>query len=123
MTWNFRSFASDTVRTHTVVPMDDQMRPAIASSHFRELPASALTTLLERARRRLVPAGGTLHHAGDSERHVELVVRGLVRVHARAPDGRTLTVRYCRTGAIMGVMSLYADERPMLVQALQPERL
>jgi hypothetical protein len=40
---------------------------------------------------------------------VELVVRGLVRVHARAHDGRTLTVRYCRTGAIMGVMSLYAD--------------
>jgi CRP/FNR family transcriptional regulator len=42
-------------------------------------------------------------------RHVELVVQGLVRVHVSAPDGRTLTVRYCRPGALMGIMSLYAD--------------
>ena len=79
-----------------------------------------MTTLLERARRRLVPAGGTLHRAGDRERHVELVVYGLVRVHARAPDGRTLTVRYCRAGALMGVMSLYADPfvMPAATQAL-----
>jgi CRP/FNR family transcriptional regulator len=100
--------------------MDDQVALAIARSHLRELPASALMTLLERARRRLVPAGRTLHNAGDSERHVELVVRGLVRVHARAPDGRTLTVRYCRSGALMGVMSLYTDPfvMPATTQAL-----
>lgn len=111
---------SYSVATRTVVAMDSQVGLAIARSHLRELPASALTTLLERARRRLVPAGRTLHNVGDSERHVELVVRGLVRVHARAPDGRTLTVRYCRTGALMGVMSLYADPfvMPATTQAL-----
>lgn len=100
--------------------MDDQVRSAIASSHLRELPAAAVTTLLEHARRRLVPAGGTLHRVGEGERHVELVVRGLARVHARASDGRTLTVRYCRSGALMGVMSLYADPfvMPATTQAL-----
>ncbi len=92
-----------------MVAMDDQVRFAVASSHLRELPMPIMGTLLGRARRRIVPAGGTLHRTGDRERHVELVVRGLVRVHASAPDGRTLTVRYCRVGALMGVMSLYVD--------------
>jgi CRP/FNR family cyclic AMP-dependent transcriptional regulator len=100
--------------------MDDQLRSALASSHLRDLPASATTTLLERARRQLVPAGRTLHRAGDGERHVELVVRGLVRVNAKASDGRTLTMRYCRVGALMGVMSLYVEPfvMPASTQAL-----
>jgi CRP/FNR family transcriptional regulator, cyclic AMP receptor protein len=37
------------------------------------------------------------------------VVTGLVRVHASAPDGPTLTVRCCRRSALMGIMSLYAE--------------
>jgi CRP/FNR family transcriptional regulator len=103
-----------------VEAVDDQVRAALASSHLGELPPSAATTLLQHARRRTVPAGGTLHRAGDRERHVELVVLGLIRVHASAPDGRTLTVRYCRAGALMGVMSLYVDAfaMPATTQAL-----
>jgi CRP/FNR family transcriptional regulator, cyclic AMP receptor protein len=109
LTSTFLWLVNDDVRTRNVVVVDDHVRSALASSHLRELPPSATTTLLDRGRRRLVPAGGTLHRAGDGERHVELVVRGLVRVNAMAPDGRTLTVRYCRAGALMGVMSLYVD--------------
>jgi hypothetical protein len=30
-------------------------------------------------------------------------------VHVSAPDGRTLTVRYCRIGALMGILSLYSE--------------
>src|SRR5688572_30996986 len=65
--------------------------------------------LLGGARRSTVAAGQTLHRVGDDVRHVELVVAGLVRVHVTAPDGRTLTVRYCRRGALIGILSLYAE--------------
>ncbi|HEY7323629.1 MAG TPA: hypothetical protein VH520_02285 [Streptosporangiaceae bacterium] len=42
-----------------------------------------MTTLLEGARRLLVPAGGTLHRTGDGERHVSWWFMGWVRVLAR----------------------------------------
>jgi CRP/FNR family cyclic AMP-dependent transcriptional regulator len=89
--------------------MDDRVRAAILASHLRDLPAPVIAQLLSGARRCTASAGHTLHRVGDGERHVELVVTGLVRVHASAPDGRTLTVRYCRRGALMGIMSLYAE--------------
>jgi CRP/FNR family transcriptional regulator len=96
-------------------PLDDRVRAAIAASHLRHLPAELLAVLLRGAHRREAAAGRTLHRAGDRERHVELVVRGLIRVHASAPDGRTLTIRYCRPGGLMGILSLYAE--PFLMPA------
>jgi CRP/FNR family transcriptional regulator, cyclic AMP receptor protein len=101
-------------------PLDDAERKAFADSHLRALPAQTLARLTERARRRHVAAGDTLHRAGDDVRHVELVLRGLVRVHATAPDGRTLTLRYCHAGALLGVPSLYGDPfvMPANTQAL-----
>jgi CRP/FNR family transcriptional regulator, cyclic AMP receptor protein len=101
-------------------PIDDAEMNAFAASHLRTLPEQTLARLTERARRRHVAAGDTLHRAGDDVRHVELVVRGLIRVHATAPDGRTLTLRYCRTGALMGILSLYTDPfvMPATTQAL-----
>src|SRR3712207_3980259 len=87
----------------------DRVRAALAASHLRGLPADVVSDLLNGARRLTVPAGQAVHRAGDDLRHVELVVGGLIRVHASAPDGRTLTVRYCRTGALMGVLSLYTE--------------
>jgi CRP/FNR family transcriptional regulator, cyclic AMP receptor protein len=76
--------------------------------------------LLRGAQQREAAAGRTLHFAGDRERHVELVVQGLIRVHASAPDGRTLTIRYCRPGSLMGNLSLYAEPflMPATTQAL-----
>jgi CRP/FNR family transcriptional regulator, cyclic AMP receptor protein len=102
------------------LPMDDAEMGAFAASHLRALPAQTVARLTERAHRRHVQAGDTLHRAGDDVRHVELVVRGLVRAHATAPDGRTLTLRYCRTGALMGILSLYGDPfvMPATTQAL-----
>ena len=77
------------------------------------------------AQQREAAAGRTLHFAGDRERHVELVVQGLIRVHASAPDGRTLTIRYCRPGSLMGILSLYAEPflMPATTQALVDSEL
>jgi CRP/FNR family cyclic AMP-dependent transcriptional regulator len=49
-----------------------------------------------------------LHRQGSTEPHVEIVVSGLVRVYVSTPDGRTMTVRYCCRGALIGVVSLFA---------------
>jgi CRP/FNR family transcriptional regulator, cyclic AMP receptor protein len=89
--------------------VDDRVRSAVAASHLRDLPDELLRDLLSDAHRVRVLAGRALHRAGEDQRHVELVLRGLIRVYASAPDGRTLTMRYCRTGALMGVLSLYTD--------------
>jgi YD repeat-containing protein len=86
--------------------VDDRLWAAVAASHLRSLPDELLRDLLANAQRVHAPAGQPVHRAGEGQRHVELVVEGLVRVFASAPDGRTLTMRYCRTGALMGVLSL-----------------
>ena len=90
-------------------PPDDAVGAAVAASHLRHLSRELLDQLMSGAQRRKVRAGATLHRAGDRDRHVELVVAGLIRVHASAPDGRTLTIRYCRPGGLMGIVSLYAE--------------
>ena len=71
--------------------VDEQVQAAITASHLRELPPDVLTQVLAGARRSSVAAGRTLHRVGEPDRHVQLVLAGLVRVHATAPDGRTLT--------------------------------
>jgi CRP/FNR family transcriptional regulator, cyclic AMP receptor protein len=100
--------------------VDEQLQAAITASHLRGLPPDVMTRLLAGARRSTVAAGQTLHRVGDDVRHVDLVVAGLVRVHATAPDGRTLTVRYCRRGALVGILSLYAEPfvMPVTIQAV-----
>lgn len=96
------------------------MDRAVSMSHLRGLPPSVLAELLAGAVRRRVPAGSVTHREGEDAAHLELVVSGLVRVFVTAPDGRTMTIRYCRSGAMIGVMSLFAAgfTLPVTVQAL-----
>ena len=51
---------------------------------------------------------------------MELVVTGLLRIYVAAPDGRTLTVRYCPPGSLLGVASLFSPPyaMPGSIQAL-----
>ena len=88
--------------------MDDGVAAALAASNFARLPGPALHRLLTRGRLVRVPAGSVTHREGEMTEHVELVVDGLVRVFVTAPDGRSLTMRYARRGALIGAVSLYA---------------
>ena len=54
-----------------------------------------------------IPASSVIHREGEGAPLLELVVSGIVRGFVTAPDGRTMTVRYCRPGALLGVMSLF----------------
>lgn len=89
-------------------------------SHLRQLPAEVLDDLLVGSTRINISAGSVTHWEGEPDPHLDLVLSGAVRVFVTAPDGRTMTVRYCRPGALIGVMSLFATgfAMPATTQAL-----
>jgi CRP/FNR family transcriptional regulator len=100
--------------------VDADVHRAVSMSHLRGLPPTVLTELLADAVRARIPAGSVTHREGEDAPHLELVVSGVVRVFVTAPDGRTMTIRYCRSGALIGVMSLFAAgfTLPATIQAL-----
>ena len=104
--------------------LDDDARIAIAASSLGGLPPEVLAELTAGAKTLRVPARSTLHHAGEASPHLELVVAGLIRVQVSAADGRTMTIRYCRAGALLGVATLYAQGgRSFSIQALSDSQL
>lgn len=100
--------------------MDPDVRHALRASHLAALPDDVLDELLVGAVRLKVRAGRAAHRLHDEEPYLELVVTGVVRVFVTAPDGRTMTIRYCRAGELLGAMSLFATgfAEPATKQAL-----
>jgi CRP/FNR family transcriptional regulator len=105
--------------------VDDDVRGALATSHLRHLPPDTLTELVAGARRIHVPAGSAVRLAGAEGPHLELLIDGFVRIFVTAPDGRSLTVRYFRRGALTGVASLFTPRfsMPGSIQALVDSEL
>ncbi len=105
--------------------VDDGVRAGLAASSLAGLPVPAVQRLLTGARLVRIPAGAVTHREGDTAEHLELVVDGLVRAFVTAPDGRTMTFRYCRCGALIGAVSMYASSfrMPAGIQAIVPARL
>jgi CRP/FNR family transcriptional regulator, cyclic AMP receptor protein len=101
-------------------PLDEDARAAIQRSHLRALSSEVIAGLTADASRLRVPAGSVIHREGDTAASLEVVVSGLVRVYVTARDGRTMTVRYCRPGALLGVVTLFASpfSLPATVQAV-----
>lgn len=101
-------------------PTTSSVEIALEISHLGSLPAETIDRLLSTANLHTVPAGSTLHREGDDAAHLQLIVSGLLRVYVTALDGRTLTVRYCRAGSILGAVSLFASpfSMPASVQAV-----
>ena len=98
---------------------DPRIRSAIGASSLRGLPSDVVGALASGGRLLRIGARATVHHEGEDAPHLELVVSGLVRVRVSAPDGRALTVRYGRPGALLGVATLYAPAaRPFSIQAV-----
>ena len=93
--------------------MDAQVRLALSRSNLRELPGDVLDQLMAGASMVAVPAGSVTHWEGEPNPFLELVVSGVVRVFVTALDGRTMTIRYCRPGALIGAASLFPTEYAM----------
>ena len=105
--------------------MYPDVRDAVRASHLRDLPSEVLDELLDGAVRTKAPAGSIAHRALDEDQYFELVVTGVIRVFVTAPDGRTMTIRYCRSGELLGAVSLFSGEfaEPATKQALVDTQL
>jgi CRP/FNR family transcriptional regulator, cyclic AMP receptor protein len=100
--------------------VDADVRAAVLKSNLHELPLRVVEELLTGAVRVRIPAGAVTHREGEPAPHLELVISGVVRGFVTAPDGRTMTVRYCRPGALIGAVSLFSTRftMPAATQAL-----
>lgn len=83
---------------------------AISVSSLRDLPRAALDLLCKDAVVREITAGSTTHWGGQPA-FFEMVISGLLRGYLIAPDGRTMTIRYCRPGALMGTGTIFNVEQ------------
>jgi len=90
---------------------DPAVDEAIALSSLHGLPAEVIQRLIEGALIRGVAAGKTTHQEGDPP-FADLVVSGLIRGYVSAADGRTMSIRYCRRGALMGIPTLFNQGAP-----------
>src|SRR6478672_1215346 len=87
--------------------MEPDVEAAIERSALRLLPADRLEALLADAVAIELPRGGPYQRVG-TQPPPGLVVAGLIRVYLSAPDGRTLTIRYARQGALLGIAPFFS---------------
>lgn len=82
------------------------------------LPEAAAAELLADSLQIDVPAGGAVYQ--DDEQPRAIVVReGLLRLYHSSPGGRQVTIRYARSGDVLGLaLVLGAPSPPLLIQAL-----
>jgi CRP/FNR family transcriptional regulator len=106
-------------------PTDADVGAALAASPLRAIPSRTVAGLLVGARSMTSPAGEVIGHEGDAGAHIGLVVDGLVRNVLHGADGRSLTFRYARRGALLGTLSLYGGPYvlPGSTQAVVPSRM
>ncbi len=104
--------------------LDKVARKALAASNLGTLPPEVIAELSAGATRLTIPARGTVRHHDENSPHLELVLTGLIRVQVSATDGRMMTVRYCRAGALIGAATLYTEVvRPFSIAALADSEL
>jgi CRP/FNR family transcriptional regulator len=92
----------------------------VRASHLRALPPEVVDELFTGAVRTKIPAGEIARREREAGPYLELVLSGVIRVFVTAGDGRTMTIRYCRPGELLGAMSLFqtAFSEPATKQAL-----
>jgi CRP/FNR family transcriptional regulator, cyclic AMP receptor protein len=101
---------------------DREVDDAFAHSFLRALPQELVAALRAEGERTDYPAGTTIYRAGSDPRAV-LVVQGLIRVYMTSSEGRQVTVRYARSGDVLGIAVLVGGPANVDVQALAPSGL
>ena len=81
------------------------------------LPIRTIESLIAGGRVVDFASGGTVYTEADAEQ-LAILIHGLLRVYMLAGDGRQVTVRYVRSGDLLGVPALVAGPAPVFVQAV-----
>ena len=91
----------------------------LASTIWAELPEAVLTEMLRGAVVRGVRARGTIFGLSDRDARAGILLAGTARAFLAAADGRQLTVRYARRGALVGRRSdMLGGHTPVAIHAL-----
>lgn len=96
---------------------DREVAEAVAGSFLARLPSDLVNALLEVGERTEYPAGSTIYREGSYPRSF-LVVSGLLRVYLTSPEGRQVTVRYARSGDVLGIAVLVGGPADVAVRTL-----
>jgi CRP/FNR family transcriptional regulator len=88
-------------------PAHDRIEAAFASGRLGGLAPSVRDELVRGAVLASIPARSALPYDPESQ-VLALVVDGLLRTYALGVDGRQITLRYSRPGALVGAASLWA---------------
>ena len=81
------------------------------------LPRETVERLATGGTVREVAEGVTVYTEAETERFA-VILHGLIRVYMNTSDGREVTVRYVRTGELLGAPALIAGPAPVFVQAV-----
>jgi len=81
------------------------------------VPIATVESLIDGGRVLEFPAGHTVYAEAAAE-SLAVVLQGLLRVYMHTSDGRQVTVRYVRTGDLLGVPALIGGPAPVFVQAV-----
>ena len=86
---------------------------------FEKVAPEAIERLLQGSRRLDVGPGMPVFPIADPAPRVAMVLSGTARSFIKAADGRQLTTRYARRGALIGKFSgISGDHAPLTVQAI-----
>jgi len=95
----------------------DRAERALANSFLASLHAETRERLVAGAMLLDLPAGAILYRDEDAPT-IGLVVGGIIRVFLTSREGRQITVRYARPGAILGAPTAIAGPVDVSAQAL-----
>jgi CRP/FNR family cyclic AMP-dependent transcriptional regulator len=101
---------------------DRAVEAAIDRSRLGALPANLRDRLTARGVRLDIPAGATFYRDADRPQF-GLVVDGVVRIYLTSAEGRQLTVRYARAGAMLGGPTVVGGPVDVSAQALTDTRV
>ena len=107
--------AGAATRSGVLATAVDRREGAIRGSLLAEFPIAAQEQLLAEALPVELPSGGMLYRDADEPR-CALVVTGLARAFLSAPDGRTVTIRYVRSGELLGIPIIVGGPIPASIQ-------
>jgi CRP/FNR family transcriptional regulator len=89
---------------------------------WASLPRATVERLAAGGRLFDASAGAIVYSEADTEVFA-VVVRGLLRVYMHTSDGRQVTVRYARSGGVLGAPALVGGPAPVFVAALADSSL
>jgi CRP/FNR family transcriptional regulator, cyclic AMP receptor protein len=95
---------------------------AIQRSFLGILPADVADRVTAQGELVDYPVGATFYREGDPPR-ATLVVSGLIRVYLASPEGRQVTVRYARSGEVLGIPLVVGGLLDVGAQTLAPSSL